>query len=241
MTVVQLADGVFRVPTVAGDLVNSFVLCGDDSSVTVVDAGFKRGGRRVRTALQALGKNPQEVTHLLLTHAHMDHAGGVSAVRASQAQVLAHTDDVGWLAQGREPHSDPGSLGGRLVNLVGQVWRRPWFSPVIVDRALSDGETLPIAGGVKVIHTPGHTPGHVALLHESSGVLITGDAVMNVRGLRRAPRFFCADLRQEDETRRRLVEVDFDLAAFTHGTEVRKNARSLVEQFIASDPRNRAR
>jgi glyoxylase-like metal-dependent hydrolase (beta-lactamase superfamily II) len=236
---VQLGDGVWRVPTAIGDLVNSFVFLGSDGTVVVVDAGFKRGGRRVAAALQILGKDIPDITHLVLTHAHMDHAGGAHRLVGGSPDVLAHRDDVACLAAGREPDSDPGSLGGRLVNIAASVWRRPWYPPVTVTRPLADGEVVPIAGGLRVIHTPGHTPGHMSLLHKQSGVLITGDAVVNVRGLRAAPRLFCNNLRQQHDTRSRLLDLDYDIAAFTHGAEVRTGAKAAVDEFIARDPRRR--
>lgn len=237
VAVVQLADGVYRVATAPADLVNSFVFAADDGSVCLIDAGFRRADRKIAAALRELGRRPEDVTHLLLTHAHMDHAGGADALLNEAVEVLAHTDDVSWLGLGREPRSDSSSLGGRLVNVVGRVWRRPWYTPVTVDRALVEGELLPLAGGIRVIHTPGHTPGHISLLHEPSGVLITGDAVMNVRGLRNPPRFFCANIRQEASTRQRLAQLDFGIAAFTHGAEIRSNARTAVEEFVCRDPR----
>lgn len=169
----------------------------------------------------------------------MDHAGGVSRVAASETAVLAHKDDVQWLAAGREPRSDSGSLGGRLVNLAGRVLRGSWYRPVKVDRGLCDGEVIPVCGGIRVVHTPGHTPGHVSLLHQRSGVLITGDAVVNVGGLRSAPRLLCANLAAENETRKRLADLEYEIAAFTHGAEIRHNAKAAVDAFVANDPRAR--
>ena len=49
-----------------------------------------------------------------------------------------------------------------------------------VDEVLVDGQLLDVAGGLRVLHTPGHSPGHISLLHEPTGVLITGDAIWNM-------------------------------------------------------------
>lgn len=54
----QLADGVYRVPTAPADLVNSFIFCDDDGPVSVVDAGMSFGGRRLAAALNELGWRP---------------------------------------------------------------------------------------------------------------------------------------------------------------------------------------
>ena len=97
---------------------------------------------------------------------------------------------------GRPPPADPSRLSGRLFRRLN---RRVRFEPVEA-QPLADGELLDIAGGLRVLHTPGHSPGHVSLLHEPSGVLITGDAIFNVLGLRRSPGFLCSDVRLTEQT-----------------------------------------
>ena len=60
---------------------------------------------------------------------------------------------------------------------------------------LTDGQVLPVAGGLRVVHTPGHSPGHASYLHEQTGVLITGDAIFNVLGLRWPLKALCSTSR----------------------------------------------
>jgi glyoxylase-like metal-dependent hydrolase (beta-lactamase superfamily II) len=109
---------------------------------------------------------------------------------------------------------------------------KPTFEPFEPGPALHDGEVLPVAGGLRVVHTPGHSPGHVALLHEPSGVLVTGDSIFNVLRLRLSPKSLCADFQLTRQTAHRLGELDYDVAAFTHGTEIRDNAREQVRGFL---------
>ena len=78
---VPLADGVWRIPTLPFDLVNSFAFVEDDGSVTLVDCGLKRAPARIVAGLAAIGKAPADVTRIVLTHAHTDHAGGVAELR----------------------------------------------------------------------------------------------------------------------------------------------------------------
>ena len=96
-----------------------------------------------------------------------------------------------------------------------------------------DGEVLPIAGGLRVVHTPGHSPGHVSLLHEESRTLITGDAIFNVVGLRWPVKAFCTDFRMTQRTAHRLGELDYDVAAFTHGAELRDRPREAIRRFLS--------
>jgi glyoxylase-like metal-dependent hydrolase (beta-lactamase superfamily II) len=228
MTAVQLATGIWRIPTVRFDLVNSFLIADDDGSLTLVDAGLKRAEKKVLAALASLGKAPQDVQRIVLTHAHQDHAGGLAGAKAATgANVLAHDRDAVYLQSGKPPQLDHSRLSGRLMSRM-----RGGFGKVDVGETFQDGELLPIGGGLRVVHTAGHSPGHVSLLHEPTGVLITGDAIFNVRGLRYSPATFCTDIRLSRETAHRLGELEYDVAAFTHGAHISDGAREAVRAFL---------
>jgi glyoxylase-like metal-dependent hydrolase (beta-lactamase superfamily II) len=231
MTAVQLADGVWRVPTAPADLVNSYLLADADGSLTLVDAGLKNAHKKVLAALAQLGKAPQDVQRILMTHAHADHAGGLAgAQKATGARVLSHQVEAPYLMAGEGPPRESG-LGRLLDRLPGSG-----FAAVDVDESFADGAVLPIAGGLTVVHTPGHSPGHCSFLHRPTGVLITGDAIFNVRGLRYSPKTFCTDIRLSRDTAGRLGELEFDVAAFTHGSHVSTGARAAVRAFLAGRP-----
>jgi glyoxylase-like metal-dependent hydrolase (beta-lactamase superfamily II) len=233
MTAVQLATGIWRIPTVRFDLVNSFLIADDDGSLTLVDAGLKRAEKKVLAALASLGKAPQDVQRIVLTHAHQDHAGGLAGAKAATgANVLAHDRDAVYLQSGKPPQLDHSRLSGRLMNRM-----RGGFGKVDVGETFQDGELLPIGGGLRVVHTAGHSPGHVSLLHEPTGVLITGDAIFNVRGLRYSPATFCTDIRLSRETAHRLGELEYDVAAFTHGAHISDGAREAVRAFLRGKSR----
>ena len=229
MTAVELATGVWRVPTAPFDLVNSFLVVSDDG-LTLVDAGLKGAHKKVLAALAQLGRAPEDVTRILMTHAHPDHAGGLAgAQQATGAAVTAHDRDAVYLRDGKPPATDPTSRAGRLLSRLPRS-----FPKVEVAETFGDGALLP--GGIRVVHTPGHSPGHCSFLLESSGVLITGDAIFNVRGLRYSPKGFCTDVAQSRETAQVLGELDYETAAFTHGSQVSRGAREAVRAFLAGRP-----
>jgi glyoxylase-like metal-dependent hydrolase (beta-lactamase superfamily II) len=225
---VELARGIWRIPTAPFDLVNSFLLADDDGSLTLVDAGLKRADKKVMAALAGLGRSPRDVTRIVMTHAHPDHAGGLAgAQHATGASVLAHERDAIYLQRGAAPQLDSSRRLNRIANRAPRT-----FPKVEVGSTFQDGELLPIGGGLRVVHTPGHSPGHVSLLHEPTGVLITGDAIFNVRGLRYSPKTFCTDIRLSRETADRLADLEYDVAAFTHGAHVSAGAREAVRAFL---------
>ena len=181
-------------------------------------------------ALALLGRQPSDVTRILLTHAHGDHAGGAHAMleHSGADGVHAHERDVEYLASGRSaPTAD--STMGRLIGR-GPTAR---FSPIENVTPLTDGQVLDIAGGLRVVHTPGHTPGHISLLHEDAGVLITGDAIFNMGSRMRWPMAaVCTSARQNQQSAHVLGELDYAVAAFTHGPEIRDRAREQVRGFL---------
>ncbi len=226
MTAVQLATGIWRIPTTPADLINSFLLEEGDGSLTLVDAGLKRADKKLLAAITGLGKNPTDVRRIVLTHAHHDHAGGLAATQqATGAQVMAHDRDASYLRDGKSPSLDPSSRAGRFFGKLPSG-----FAKVEVAETFADDAVLP--GGLRVVHTPGHTPGHSSLLHEPTGVLITGDSIFNLRGLRYAPKTFCTDIRLSRESADRLADLDYETVAFTHGTHISRGAREAVRAFL---------
>jgi glyoxylase-like metal-dependent hydrolase (beta-lactamase superfamily II) len=229
--VVTLAPGVYRIPTF-GDYMNTFVFVDDDDQVTLVDTGLKRAPSRIVAGLGALGRHPRDVTRILLTHAHFDHAGGAAEMvqRTGLPGVAAHEADVEFIERGRPPASDPSRLAGRLLTRSGSGG----FTGTPVVATLHDGEVVDVAGGLRIVHTPGHTPGHVSLLHEGSGVLITGDAIFNMNSRMSWPfAAACSSFALNKKSAAVLGDLEYAVAAFTHGPEIRDRAREQVRGFLA--------
>ena len=224
---VQLAAGVWRIPLVR-DFVNGFILRDDDGQVTLIDMGVKQSGKKVMAALASIGSGPSDVTRLMLTHAHPDHAGGAAYVAQETGREFGiHEADAGFAREGVSPPRDQSFLLGRLL-----ARSKNGFPPVSVGETLTDGQVIPFAGGIQVVHTPGHSPGHASYLLQESGVLITGDAIFNVRGLRWPIKAFCTDFAMTTRTAVRLSELDYTTAAFTHGPHLADHPRDHIRRFL---------
>jgi glyoxylase-like metal-dependent hydrolase (beta-lactamase superfamily II) len=223
----RLAQGVWRIPLLR-DLVNGFILRDDDGQVTLVDMGVAKSGPRVMAALASIGSGPSDVTRLMLTHAHADHAGGAAYVAGQTGQQFGiHADDAEFARAGRNPPRDPRFRLGRLMTRTDKG-----FDAVAVGETFTDGQVVPFAGGIEVVHTPGHSPGHAAYLHRDSGVLVTGDSIFNVLGLRWSIKSFCTDFRMSQQTAVRLAELDYSTAAFTHGAHLDDHPREHIRRFL---------
>jgi hydroxyacylglutathione hydrolase len=166
----------FRIPAAGGRhmerSVNSFLIAGKE--VCLVDAGVAGSAPAILSMAGEAGKNPGDLSTLVLTHSHPDHIGGAPAIlRETGCLVAAHPDERAWI-------EDP--------DLQARERPVPGFStlvegPVRVDRLLQDGDRIELGENrhLTVIHTPGHSPGSLSLWLEDEGVLITGDA-LPVRG-----------------------------------------------------------
>ena len=234
---VQLAPQVWRIPTAPADLVNSFAFVDDDGRVTLVDTSMTFGVRRVLAGLAAMDRHPSDVRRIVLTHAHSDHAGGAARLVAQTGVpgVAVHAADAPYVRTGDAPPRDRSVPGvrGLLARLPGGG-----FPAVTVASELADGDVLQAAGDLEVVHTPGHTPGHVSLLHRPTGVLVTGDSIWNMRRRMTWPVLaFCSDVRLTQQTADVLGELEYSVAAFTHGPEIRDRAREAVRGFLRTAAR----
>jgi len=216
--------------------VNAFVI-ESNNELTLIDTGFKNSTNKIFSAIQKAGRNPENIKKIILTHSHPDHSGSAAEIKKRlHVPIYLHEEDAVLLEQGiggRLPHEvSPGFLNWMLFNLF--IKRSPnQTDAVAVDEKLKDGDLIPIAGGIRVIHTPGHSKGHAALLLESDGVLIAGDSCANLMGLG-----YSTVYESREEGRRSIIKAaafDFDTAVFGHGKPLVGEAnKKMLEKFFAA-------
>jgi glyoxylase-like metal-dependent hydrolase (beta-lactamase superfamily II) len=103
-----------------------------------------------------------------------------------------------------------------------------------VDRTLADGEMLPCCGGIRVIHTPGHTPGHICLYHQASKTLIAGDALFVEGGcLSSAPAFINADTPLAMASLKKLALCDAEHVIAYHGGLFRNSPNMRIAEIVS--------
>ena len=225
MTVKKIVDGAWLVPL---GVVNAVILQGNEGELVLVDTGFPNHEDAIFEAIKSIGRQPEDLSHLVCTHAHPDHIGSAAAVLArTGATAWMHPVDIPIAATGgpwRPMKASPG-----LTQKMGfRIFFKPneRVTPIAIDRPLEDGAHLPIAGGLRVIHTPGHAAGHVSLLWEPGRLLIAGDVGSNVLGISDPLGF--EDREEGRRSQHRLATLQFDTAAFGHGRPILRDASNKI-------------
>jgi glyoxylase-like metal-dependent hydrolase (beta-lactamase superfamily II) len=223
----EVAPGVYSIERVR--MAHAFLVEGE--GLTLIDTGMRGSGESVLNALAALGRRVSDLRHIVISHHHFDHTGSLARLaEVSQATVSVHAADASYVRGDlpRPPFKRVGFSGWFLRPFMGLF---PQPEPCHVDRELQDGDEIEAAGGLKVIHAPGHTPGHIALLMPSKRILFAGDAVLNVLGLRPPMAMATVDMAQAKESVRKMAALDFDIACFGHGGVMRKDAVLRFRRF----------
>jgi len=170
--------------------------------VTVVDPG---SAKAVLAALAREGMATGDVRRIVLTHGDGDHWTGAAALQdATGAEIVAHADERGYLEGRAVP---PFSLVKRGFIVMSRFVRRPTIA-----RWLADGEEI---DDMHVIHTPGHTPGHIVLV--AGDALIAGDALRTGDEFREVPTVMTSDLVRSRASIGKLGELDVRRAFSGHG------------------------
>ncbi|HEU4948708.1 MAG TPA: MBL fold metallo-hydrolase [Kribbella sp.] len=203
----------------------------DDDTLTLIDTGPVGSGELIAHAIRAVGRRPEELARIVLTHGHGDHAGAAAEIRRwSDAPLIAHRLEAP-LVRGVAPTPEPVLLD----------WERPLYEQVdghlsapstTVDQEVDDGTLLDFGGGAQVVAIPGHTAGSIAVYLPRQGVLFTGDAVAEYEG-EVILGVFNQDLAQVVRSAGRLAELDAEVVCFGHGEPVRSSGAARLRELAA--------
>ncbi len=187
--------------------------------LTLVDTGMPGRAEAILRYVAALGHQPADVRRIVLTHYHVDHAGSLAdLVARTGARVLVHVADAPFV-EGRRISPAARGTWGHVVRAVA-----PFLGGrcVPVDERLAHGDVIPVAGGLRVVHTPGHTPGSIALHLPTRGVLFTGDTLLVdwYGRIQEARALFSLDVQQARDSARQLADLDFSVLAPGHGPPI---------------------
>ena len=166
---------IVRIPILPFGMVNCHLLVAAHGCV-LVDAGLPGSQRKIERALRRLGLGLQDIKLIVITHAHVDHAGGAASLRAlSGAPIVAHAGDLDYYQQQKPMRFCATGWFGRVFLRMGLILQP--YTPFTPDVLLQAHETLDLSpyglDGV-VRHTPGHTAGSLSV-QLASGDVMVGD------------------------------------------------------------------
>jgi len=242
----ELAPGIHRVETVTDDKLHGYHVLEGATGPILVDPGYESAPEEVyEPFLRERGESLSDVDTTLVTHADADHHGGIATLREHSAgvTVLAHERDVGLIESTDRIMADRyGRYEGDGIEYGDELktWLRDVMGPdERVDVALRGGESIAVRDRrVRVLHTPGHTRGHVMLYDSAHDLVIGADGFFG-RGLQdvdgnyiQPPPYF---LYPEYEHTIRLVEsLSPETVSFTHYELLeRDDLRSFVDESLA--------
>ena len=220
----EIVPGIHRVDGTWGG--NVYLLL-DDHRLTLIDAALPGNTGKILRYIQSLGRNPTELRQLILTHAHPDHTGAIpSLLDSANLRVLVHDKEVVRERDGRLRLFYPGQL-------VSLPWNVPFLGKIFAHELIQERQELPILGGLKVLHTPGHTRGSVSLYLEGRKVLFPGDILIGFgkRFTRPFP-FPGTDSRAYRHSVERLAQLDFDVACVGHGKPIVGGAQAKLHDML---------
>lgn len=232
----EIFPGLYSLGGRAGANVRAFVLQ-DGDDLIIMDTLFATHPRLILEQITAIGRSVNDIKHIILTHGHRSHLGGLAELATSSgAPVYAHeweadiiagqraAQSVSWL-----PHSPLQSYPFQLGNNLDLSKHKP----VEPDHFIHEGDQI---GPLSVVHAPGHSPGHLTFWWAEKKVLFAGDAIVTWPRLELGWRGFLLNPTQHRESIRRLAEFDTEVLCTGHGDPILNGAgnkiRALLPQIL---------
>jgi len=207
----EILDGVHQVDGVNA---NSYLVFDKDGSLILVDTGMAKDGKKIAEYIVSkLDRRLSDVRTIVLTHCHMDHSRGAASLKASTGAKLAvHEADADFVS-GKALYPSPRGFIGFFFSLLSPFFR---VSPVEPDLRLKENDI--VGESLLVVHTPGHTPGSIALYDKNRKVVFVGDTLRYHSGkIEGPPRQFTPDMNQARLSIQKISQLSFETMLSGHG------------------------
>ncbi|MGG3443166.1 hydrolase [Bacillus cereus] len=167
----EIAKGVEMLHLEFQEFIIHPILLWDDEMAVLIDTGFPGQFEDIQVEMERVGVSFDKLKVVILTHQDIDHIGSLPEILQnleSNIKVYAHELDKPYIE-------------GELPLLKDAQVQNPPKGKV--SDTLIDGQELPYCGGIRILHTPGHTPGHISLYLKQSKTLVAGDSMYSVNGM----------------------------------------------------------
>ncbi|RDI39903.1 MBL fold metallo-hydrolase [Falsibacillus pallidus] len=222
------------------------VLIWDDNEALLIDTGFPGQLPLFKGAFEKAGVRMDSLSTILITHQDIDHIGSLSALldEAERAiKVLASSVEQPYIQGDKRllkiTDEAISKVEASLPSDIPEQWKQSFISilknppKAPVDRVITKGEVLDIGGGLTVLATPGHTPGHISLFHHASKTLIAGDAMVVENGELQGPSpAVTIDMKSAMLSLKQLLELDIDKVICYHGGLYEGNIHNRIKQIL---------
>jgi glyoxylase-like metal-dependent hydrolase (beta-lactamase superfamily II) len=209
----EVAKNVFQIPLMPRNSINCYVV-----DNVLIDAGIKSSADKILRSIQDRGIE----THVL-THAHADHQGSSS--------VICDTLNIPlWTSEWEKTNAETGIVTNEYPNqkhIISRFQQKYWAGDGYkVSKTLKEGDAV---GSFTVIETPGHSKGHISFYRESDGVMIVGDALVNMNllttvvGLNEPPNLFTTDRLANIQSIKKIHALNPKILCFGHGPVLHNN------------------
>ncbi|SHE88989.1 Glyoxylase, beta-lactamase superfamily II [Seinonella peptonophila] len=223
------------------------ILFWDEDQVVLVDTGFPDQLEQLYSAFHSARLKPARLKRIIMTHQDIDHIGNLQSLLEDSTypiEVYAHKLEKPYIEGEKRilrftdqaiasidqlPKSVPASFREGLKRIMLHPPKAP------VSHTISDQDHFAWCGGLIVIETPGHTPGHISLYHQASKMLIAGDALIARDGQLHGPdRVTSLDHRLAQDSVKRLLDYEIESVLCYHGGiyegDVQKRLQEIVDE-----------
>lgn len=221
----KVAPGLYSLRQNQGGRIHAFLLDDGSGELTLIDTLWNSDGALVLDEIRSMGHVPTDLKHIVLTHAHRSHLGGLAALkRVTGATVYAHEWEADIIAGNRKAQAVTLMPSQPLrtylptypfqAGLALGVGSAP---PCEVDEMISEGDRF---GPIHVFHAPGHTPGHLSFWWPERRALFAGDAIATWPAFNAGWPALNLNVKQQRATIRRMAELEADIVAVGHGEPI---------------------
>lgn len=220
------------------------VLIWDNKDMVLIDTGFPGQAEKFREVIEKISLSFKSINKILLTHQDIDHVGSLANIVNElnrKVEVVAHETEKPYITGEKTPIK----LAQLEKNIASLPDDRKVFYEMLksgfsnsktnVDRTVVDGDTLKYCGGIKVIYTPGHTPGHICFYHINSKTLIAGDEMNIEDGHLTGPsERNTYDMAEAAKSLEKFTQYDIQNIVCYHSGLYNNNANEAICELIRS-------
>ncbi|KAA0793817.1 MBL fold metallo-hydrolase [Bacillus wiedmannii] len=216
----EIAKGVEMLQLEFQEFIIHPILLWDDEMAVLIDTGFPGQFEDIQIEMEKVGVSFDKLKVVILTHQDIDHIGSLPDLLengVSDIKVYAHELDKPYI-EGEFP-----------LLKDGQVKNPPKGK---VSDTVINGQEIPYCGGILILHTPGHTPGHISLYLKQSKTLIAGDSMYSVNGkLEGIHAPTTLNVKEAQQSLKRYSNLDIESVVCYHGGLSKENIKIQIQNL----------